>query len=426
VAGSSLALGAIVVIAEMTAPAGAEEPTQQAALAQQQRMRVLEARVQYLEEKLEKLERGAIESAEKRDQSDHKSTGKKSKTNGVVSANILAPASRKESDQLLGSVGSDDPVSASAAMSQTQASVTAEVVQGSTALDTAATSQTPAAVAADAVKESTPQETFVFRDQAPTLKKGQVEASLEVDYIHTSGFIQIDRIAAQAATIRYGLLDGLEISASLPFYESNRTTQFTPTQQYQGRAVGIDNATVGLNYNLINQTPDWPGLAMAVTGVYPGTVDPYNFSPTFSLGQNPIDILRSVQNSGHWGIATNLLAYKIIDPMLVFVGAGPTYWFPATYSGHEVEPAIRYSANVGFSFALSEKVTLASQFIASYQPDLKVSGVLTYNTNQEQYLGRAALTLQIFDKTWVEPSVAIGLTHESPAMAAGLTLRERW
>ena len=433
--------GTVLVITAMTAPGRAEESGQQGALAQQQRMRVLEARVQYLEEKLSKLEREAIENAQKRDQADDKSKqgiesaqkgdqadgkskGKKSKAN-VVSTNLIASDLRKERAQRTASLASESPVPAPDATSQTQTSVTADAATGSTAKETA-TSQTPASVAADAAKESVAQETFVFRDQAPTLKKGQLEVSFEADYIHNSGFLQMDHIATQAATLRYGLLDGLEISAALPYFESERTTQLTPTTQYNGSASEIGGATVGLSYNLVNQTPDWPGLAMTVTGIYPGSVDPYFFSPTFTLGQNPIDILRSVQDSGHWGIGASLLAYKILDPLLVFGGVGATYWFPKTYNGYQIDPAVRYSFNAGASFALSEKATLAWQFIGFYQPDLTVSGVGAQSSFQEQYVGRAALTLLVFDKAWIEPSLAVGLTHESPSMGVGLTFRKRW
>jgi hypothetical protein len=426
----SVATGVVALIAAaMTAPARAEESAQQAALAQQQRMRVLEARLQYLEEKLSKLEREAIETAQKRDQAGDKTKGnRKPKTNGAISGNIPASTAKREGNQQSGSVATDSPTSTSTATSQTPASSAAGAA-GSVATDSStststATSQTPASSAAAAAKESNLQETFIFRDQAPTLKKGEAEVALDFNYIHSSGFLQIDRITTQAATIRYGLFDGLEIAGALPHYDSVVTTNIGPNLQYNGKADGIGSATLGLSYNLLSQTPDWPGLALSVTGIYPGQVDPYG--SLITPGKIPIDILRSVQNTGHWGIGANLVAYKIVDPLLVFAGFGPTYLFPKTYAGYSVEPAIRYSANVGFSFALTEKTTLAFQTIALYQPDLKIAGIVSPQSYQEQYIGRGALTVRIFDKTWIEPSVAIGLTNESPAMALDLTFRKRW
>ncbi len=121
----------------------------------------------------------------------------------------------------------------------------------------AKTSQTPAEVAAESSKESTAQETFIFRDQSPTLKKGQIEASLDLGYVHSSGFLQIDRVATQAVSLRYGIMDGLEIAASLPHYDSVRSTSTTPGETYEGKVDTFGSSTLGLSYSLFNQTPDW-------------------------------------------------------------------------------------------------------------------------------------------------------------------------
>jgi hypothetical protein len=256
------------------------------------------------------------------------------------------------------------------------------------------------------------------------MKKGQVETSLDANYIRSNGFLQNDRIAIGSATVRYGIMDGLEISASVPRYHSVRTTQITPYEENRGPVDAIGGASLGLSYSLLNQTPDWPGLAVSVTGIYPGTEVPYGSD--FKPGQNPIDILRSVQSSGHWGIGANLVAYKIVDPLLVFAGAGPTYYFPRHFAGYNIEPGIRYTANMGFSFALSEKTTLAFQTIALYQPKMKVQGIYAPQSFQEQYVARFAATQRIIENLWVEPSVALGLTKDSPDLNLGMAVRKRW
>jgi hypothetical protein len=395
----SVVAGATALVPASTTPSQAEETAKQAALAQQQRMRVLEARLQYLEEKLAKIERETVDAAIKRGGAESKSKGKQQK--GAASN---APAAKKPGDQPAASGTSETP-------------------------GTPSTAKTPAEVAAESTKEkeSVAQETFIFRDQSPTLKKGQIEASMDFGYVHSSGFLQTDRIATQGVSLRYGIIDGLEVAASLPHYDSVRTTSLTPGTVYEGKADGIGSANLGLSYSLLSQTPDWPGVAVSLTGIYPGNISPYGvYSPGFTLGQNPTDILRSVQGSGHWGVGANVVAYKIVDPLLLFVGGGPTYYFPRSFGVYSIEPAMRYSANVGFSFALTEKTTLAFQAIGFYQPNMKIDGVVTPQSFQEQYVGRGALTVRVWDNTWVEPSLAIGLTKESPAMNAGVTFRKRW
>ncbi len=367
-------------------------------------MRVLEARLQYLEEKLAKIERETVATVEKRAQSADKTKGGKPKGTAGPAANAAPPASGQKNARSAG----NQPA-------------------GTSSSTTTSAAPTPAEVAAESSKDSVAQETFIFRDQSPTLKKGQIEASVDFNYIHSSGFLQTDRIATQSVSLRYGIVDGLELATSLPHYDSVRSTNTTPGTTYEGKADGIGSASVGLSYSLLSQTPDWPGVAVSVNGLYPGNISPYgDYSSDFTSTRNPTDILRSVQGSGHWGIGANIVAYKIVDPLLIFVGGGPTYYFPRSYGPYSIEPSMRYSANVGFSFALTEKTTLAFQAIGFYQPNMKISGVNIPQSYQEQYVGRTALTVRVWDNTWVEPSLALGLTSESPAMNAGVTFRKRW
>lgn len=378
-----------------TVSARAEAPASEAAL--KQRLRVLEARLQYLEEKLTKIERSsAIEAAEK---SKPGTKPKTDKSKGDTAVSTTAPESdKKPAAGQQPSAGSKDKENL-----------------------------TPAEQAAAATKEkdTAAQETFVLRDQSPTLKKGKVEASLEFNYMNSNGFLQADRVWSVNPTVRYGLMNGLELSASLPYYNSVRTTATGPSSNYLGSVNGVGSATLGLSYSLLDQTPDMPGVAVSLSGIYPGSVSPYDFSH-YQPSTNPVDILKSVQGSGHWGIGANAVAYKIVDPLLVFAGGGFSYLLPKNYFGYSVEPSIRYTGNMGFSFALSEKTTLAFQVIGFYQPDLRIDNIPIPQSFQEQYLGRFVVTQRIFDDTWVEPNIAFGLTKNSPDVNIGTVVRKRW
>jgi len=193
---------------------------------------------------------------------------------------------------------------------------------------------------------------------------------------------------------------------------------------YLGSVNAFSSATLGLSYSLFDQTQELPGVAVSVVGVYPGSTAPYNFS-NYQAGSNPIDILKTVQGSGHWGVGTNVVAYKIVDPLLVFAGGGVTYFLPKNYSGFNVEPGLRYSGNMGVSFALSEKTTLAFQVAGFYQPNMKVAGLTIPQSFQEQYVGRVVVTQRIFEATWVEPTLGFGLTKNSPDMNLGMVFRKR-
>lgn len=273
--------------------------------------------------------------------------------------------------------------------------------------------------------ELVPQETFIFRDQAPTLKKGSWELSTELNYLRGNGFLQSDRGVTAAGTVRYGLADGLEIYASLPYFYTVRVSN-TPFGAVSAESHGIGSGVIGLSYSLLAEKPEHPGVAISVTGIYPGSVSPYFFPVTYAAGGNPVDPRRNVPASGHWGAAANAVAYKVVDPLVLYVGIGMQYFLPRTIFGHEVEPALRFLMNMGFNFALSEKTTLAFDFRSSYAPDFKVDGVTAVQSSQEQHVARVVVTQRIADQTWVEPSIGMGVTKDSPDLNLGVGVRKRF
>jgi len=62
------------------------------------------------------------------------------------------------------------------------------------------------------------------------LRKGKIETSLEFNYLTSGAFLQTDRVWTASTTLRYGIIDGLEISAALPYYNSVRTTSTGPAR----------------------------------------------------------------------------------------------------------------------------------------------------------------------------------------------------
>ncbi len=355
----------------------------------------MQARLDYLENKLNQLEQAEAAQAAK-------------KSKGAV---------KEKSSPKNNRLSSAGPANSSTAKND-QSTAQADRTSGSKKL-------TPAEAASAEQQTGVAQETFLFRDQSPTLKKGQAEASIGFDYMRSTTAFQSDRIVTGTANFRYGVIDGMEVSLAVPYYTSTRSTSTFPGQQYDDTEKGLGGATVGLNYSLLQESADWPGIAVSVSGIYPGDASPYNFS-NFQYGQNPINPLASVQNPGHWGIGANFVAYKIVDPLVIFAGSGIQYYFPRNFSGYNVEPAPRYLGNMGVSFAVSEKTTLGFAVSGFYQPDLKVDGIKAPQSAQEQYVARAAVTQRIFENTWVEPAVAMGLTKDSPDLDLSVTVRRRW
>src|ERR1700759_2116620 len=78
-------------------------------------------------------------------------------------------------------------------------------------------------------KDEPVQELNVLRNNTVTLKPKGSEISTEVDYISKETSLQRDRAIISNTSIRYGILDWLELSANIPFGYTSRTTNLTPT-----------------------------------------------------------------------------------------------------------------------------------------------------------------------------------------------------
>jgi hypothetical protein len=373
-----------------------------------QRLKVLEVRIDYLEKKLLRVEEvKAKEAAEKA-----KEAAEKTKTTGNRAGNgIGPPASRQDTTGTQSSAPAAEP--------------TEGATSGGQAKNGAPKS---AATRAEEARESTaPQETFIFRDQSPTLKKGGFEIGQDATYLRGSQFLQTDRAVVGSTALRYGIMEGLEASLAIPYYYSLRDTQIAPNQLFRETLQGIGSANAGLTYSLLNQTEDHPGVAGSLTVIYPGSVSPYNFDPkVYQAGTSPVNILQSVLGSGHWGIGFNLTAFKIVDPLVIFGGGGVQYYFPRSFSGYEVEPAARFLFNMGVSLAMSEKTTIGVDFRSSFAPDFSVNGYRIHQSFLEQYIGRFVVTQRIGENLWLEPTVVIGLTKDSPDLAVSAAVRKRF
>jgi hypothetical protein len=136
--------------------------------------------------------------------------------------------------------------------------------------------------------------------------------------------------------------------------------------------------------------------------------------------------LSLIQTGGHWIPRTVIQFYKTTDPLVLFAGVGVEYGIPKSFGGIKVEPGLRYTYNVGFGFALSERSTLGFSLNGSLSDRKKVGGVFVPNSVAETMSARLTLIQRLADNFWIEPSVTVGLTDDTPDVSVGLTLRKRF
>jgi len=278
----------------------------------------------------------------------------------------------------------------------------------------------------------TPQETFVFRENSVTLKPRHLEIDVGADYIRGSGFLQSDRALSAATSIRLGVLDWLEVNATIPGFTSTRTRGIGPFRTQSKQVSVFGDLALQANARLHEQTADTPGIVLSLGTLFPTGVRPYefgNYQPNSALrgyNPNPTDFNAGYLSRGEWGLFTNLQFYKTVDPLILFFGAGVRYFLPQGIQGHTVQAGTAYTYNMGFSFAVSEKSTLGLQILGSYADKLSVDRHAVPQSELEPVSVRLSLIQRIFLNTWIEPSLGAGLTRDSPSLDIGFGIRHRF
>ncbi len=270
------------------------------------------------------------------------------------------------------------------------------------------------------------QEAFIVRDQVPTLKSKKIEVSTQLVYNRNSGNLQSDRGITSINAIRYGVTDRFELGLVVPLYYTSRFTRVgvATSAGYEVKSVG-DISITG-SYLLVNQKLNTPGITFSAGVILPTGATPYRFGDEYAAGRNPIDIFSSYQSLGTWGAKADVQFFKTVDPVILFWGAGIEYLFSKKIGGYSVERGLQYKANAGISMALSEKSTVASSVNFSYSPDFRVDGTKVNESSSETFTISTRLIQRIGDSTYIEPSVAFGLTNNASDVTVGLGMRKRW
>lgn len=281
--------------------------------------------------------------------------------------------------------------------------------------------------ARDPQDEEIPQEAFVFRDQAVTLRPGRAEVSFDVNYARDRRTVTNDRSVAGILAGRVGVYDGIEASLTLPVFQSTRTFEMGPNNLSDREKRGLGDLSAQLNVRGWGERPLWPGAVFTLAGIAPTGPTPF-LNPIRGLNdqQVPVDITQLVASRGVWAVRGGVQFFKTVDPLVLFAGVSYEHAFPTEQYGITFRPGNRINYNAGMSFALSDRSTLGLTFIGSYTKALGANDIRYRSTATETGLMRFSLVQRIARSMWLEPSLAIGLVQESPNMQIGLGLRYRF
>lgn len=285
----------------------------------------------------------------------------------------------------------------------------------------------PAERVRDPQDQDIPQEAFIFRDQAVTLRPGRVEASLDLGYLRDRRTVSSDRSGSAVLTGRIGLVEAVEASIAVPFFQSTRTFERSVSSISDRETRGVGDVAAQVNILGWGERPSWPGAVFTAAVITPTGPSPFiNPIRGINAEQIPVDITQLISTRATWALRGGVQFFKTVDPLVLFGGASYEHAFPLEQSGITFQPGWRVNYNAGLSFALSERSTLGFTFLGNYTAALKANAISYRTTASEAAVLRLSLVQRLGANFWMEPALAFGLVSDSPNLQLGLGLRYRF
>ena len=165
---------------------------------------------------------------------------------------------------------------------------------------------------------------------------------------------------------------------------------------------------------MLEETAFWPDLISAISIRAPTGGTP---------GEQGIST-----GSGHWAGTLGLHFIKTVDPIVLFWGIRYTHEFPAMHflndGVYNVQPGESMDYNFGFGFAVNDKVSLSTQVSGEYQWEIQADDREIPGSSSEPVSLRQALTFRASRKTFIEPSLNIGLNDNTPDFIIGISVTQ--
>jgi hypothetical protein len=268
-----------------------------------------------------------------------------------------------------------------------------------------------------------PEETDIrkifLRQSAVLLRPGQLEVEAAPGYLRdqsVSPFLNAKlRQFRMPLSARIGLFPRGEGYVTVPVAYVHRELAFAESAVTH-RESGLGDAAAGLNFEIAAETARRPDIIASVSVSAPSGSKPDEEG--LSLG------------SGHWEAGFGVQFIKTVDPVALFGGVSFTHLFDARYylndGVHAVDPGMTAGYNFGFGFAVNENISLSAQLAGNYQSASRADGKKVFGSSREPLSLRSALTYRLSGKTYIEPSLTIGLDDDTPDFILGISLTRRF
>ncbi len=209
----------------------------------------------------------------------------------------------------------------------------------------------------------------------------------------------------QNLTLKYGLLNNLQLEAKIPYRgQFNRDTITSSSETTTGHT-GIGDVEVGLSRQIAWEQGLMPDLVAAVNFKTKTGAAPYNRE--IGLG------------TGHYAVRTSLVAAKASDPAFIFGSLSYTHSFEETVDRvGKVQPGITVGYSLGLAIALSYQVAINFSFDHSITSTQKVRGTEVAGSFINSANVKIGANWALNERSSIDFSVGFGVTDDAPDVTA--------
>jgi hypothetical protein len=262
------------------------------------------------------------------------------------------------------------------------------------------------------------------------LAPGRYELDLGLRYkqsrtqygLFEAGYFQRSSYSARQleleTSLRAGLFTGVEGYLSVPVTYSHVEDVSTNEYVRSAQAWNMADVRFGGQYQLLNETAQWPALSLTLDMSAPTGNKRYR-DPS-NTWKDPLD-----NGSGHWSVAPGLAFVRSTDPAILFGGVNYRHAFADTLDGYRVQPGWVLASYFGVGFALNEKLSLGTRLSYAYSANLKVEGETIRGSDGDPMDITFSVSYRVADNWVVSPLLSIGLNDDAGPAALSMNLKRR-
>jgi hypothetical protein len=250
----------------------------------------------------------------------------------------------------------------------------------------------------------------------------EIVVGLQIGVIEAS---DVDRdTLVGAATLRYGLVDRLELELRAPYlYRHDRVLTLAQSDEQIIREIDIEGSDIGdieaaLRYQFNSGRGGGP--------IYIGNLRYKSTSGTspFEIARDEFGVLEELPTgSGFWGLEPSLTVLMPSDPVVIYGTLSYFYHAPDDVDRvigdvliREVDPGDSIGASLGFGFALNDRFSFSLGYKHNYIYETTTEFADTTQTSEPLQVGAFLLGMsyRLNDRSTASMNFEFGATADAP------------